>query len=188
MQLISKKALDFKSQAKRFKSIESLTFTGFFVALYIVLYLNNIIISNVIQFRLTFLVIAVSAMYGGPIMGLTVGIIGDLLSFFLSGGQGATYFPGFTISYALMGILFGLIFFGNKINITRAGLGAFAEFLISIFLNTYWLSILYGSPYLPLFITRAPKSLIMIIVSWVLLFIILKTLGALFRQMSLIKD
>ena len=188
MQLISKKAMDMKSLGKKVKSLDFIVFTGFFLALYVVLYLCNIVITPMIQFRLSFLAIAVAGLYGGPIMGLIVGVCGDLLAFFSTGGQGATYFVGFTLSYALIGLLFGFLFYGSKINVTRAIIGAMIEFLVSIFLNTYWLSILYGTSYTPLFITRLPKSLIMIVISSILLFILLRALQSILKRASLLHE
>lgn len=188
MQLISKKAVDMKTLGKEVKSLNFVIFTGFFLAMYFVLYLCNIIITPVIQFRLGFLAIAVAGLYGGPLMGLTVGAGGDLLAFFLTGGQGASFFGGFTISYALMGFLFGLIFYGTKVNIIRSIMGALVEFCISIFLNTYWLSILYGTSYTALFITRIPKALIMIVISTILLSLVLQSLQAILKRASFLKE
>jgi len=180
MQLISKKALDFKTQSKNLRQVVNLALTGAFIALYIVITQHTIVISSVLQLRLGFLIIGAASLYGGPLMGMTVGVIGDVLAFLVSGGWGAAFFPGFTITYAIMGFFFGLILYGHKMSVIRAGFGALVEFILSIFLNTYWLTILQGTTFIPLFLVRLPKSLIMLPVSWVLLFIVLRSLSHLY--------
>ena len=174
MQIISSKAINFKVQAKNMSKLKSLVLCGLFIAMYIVLYYCNIVITPTIQFRLSFLVIAAAGLYGGPLMGLTVGLVSDILSMLVTGGQGAAFFFGFTLSYAIMGFLFGLIFYGVKMNIGRAIAGALVEFCVSLLLNTYWLSILYGLPYQTMFLTRIPKCLITLVISVTLLYVFLK--------------
>lgn len=174
MQIISKKAINLKEQVKNMSKLKNLVLCGLLVAMYIVLYYFNIVITPTIQFRLGFLVIAAAGLFGGPIMGLTVGILGDILSMVATGGQGATFFFGFTLSYAIMGFLFGLIYHGAKMSFSRAMAGALVEFCISLFLNTYWLSILVGLPYKTMFLTRIPKCLIMFVISVTLLYFFLK--------------
>jgi len=178
MLIISKKSIDLKEQVKKMSKLKSLVLCGLLIAMYIVLYYCNIVITTTIQFRLSFLVIAAAGLYGGPLMGLTVGILGDVLSMLVTGGQGATFFFGFTLSYAILGFFFGLIFHGVKMNISRAIAGGLVEFCVSLFINTYWLSILYGLPYQTMFFTRIPKCLLMLVISVTLLYLFLKAFSA----------
>ena len=128
-----------------FKKSIWLAYCGLFIGMYIVLYYCNINITATIQFRLGFLALALSGLIGGPIMGITVGAIGDIISMIVTGGFGQTFFFGFTLSYALMGFLFGLIFYKRNITILRALLGALAEFIISLFLESKGFIISYSA-------------------------------------------
>lgn len=184
MQLINKKALDFREQARNLRSIKGIVLCGLFLALYIVIYALKIPITPTNQVRFGFIALAAASLYGGPLMGLTIGILGDLLSMLLAGGQGA-YFFGFTLSYALMGFFFGFILFGVKITPIRAIVAGLVEFIIAMLLNSYWLSILSGTPYKVLLITRAPKCILTLVISSILLYILLNSLKTIINKLDL---
>lgn len=139
---------------------------AFFIALYIVLYYCNIKITPSIEFRPGYLAIAAAAMYGGPLMGMVVGCMGDIISMLVTGGQGSSFFFGFTFSYALMGLLFGLFLFGGTITVVRAFAAAMVEFLIS----------------------RIPKCAIMLVISTVVLTVVMKALHSAFRRARLMPE
>ena len=186
--MINKKALDFKTQLKNLSSLQSLVLCAFFAALYIVLGFFDIKLTSDIQFRPGYLAIAAAGMYGGPIMGALTGAAGDVIGMIITGGKGEVFFFGFTASYALMGFLFGLVLYGGAITMIRTIAAAFAEFLVSLFLNTYWLMVMYynGNNYISLLITRIPKCLIMLAISTVLLTVIMKALYLAFKQARLL--
>ncbi|HEX3078724.1 MAG TPA: folate family ECF transporter S component [Lachnospiraceae bacterium] len=188
MQIISKEALNLKQQMKNLGNVRGLALCGLLTAMYIVMSYFNIVITDTMQIRLGFLVIAAAALYGGPMMGLTVGTLGDILSMILTGGKGSSYFFGFTVSYALMGFLFGLVFHKSKVSIPRAIAGGLVEFIISIFLNTYWLSTMFGIPYISNFLTRLPKSAIMFGINTVLLFVIMNAFHVAIKRAHIITD
>ena len=93
MQLCTKNAFRFKEQLGCIHSVQGICLGGLFVSLYVVLSLFNIRFSEILEFRLAFLALAAAAFYGGPIMGMTVGIAGDVISFFVT-PQSAPFFPG----------------------------------------------------------------------------------------------
>jgi ECF transporter S component (folate family) len=169
-----------------FKKTINIVIAGLLIALYIVISSTNIVITEFMQIRFGFLVLAVAGLSGGPIMGLIVGALGDILSMILK-GSGSGFFFGFTLSYALLGFFFGLIFYKSKITVFRAVLGGIVEFLNAMILNTLWLSIMFGSGYFPLFISRLPKNLIMLAVNSVLLFVVIKALATALRKSRVIE-
>ena len=81
----------------------------------------------------------------------------------------AAYFPGFTITAAIVGLIYGL-FLSKKQTMPRI-LGAVlaTEIIGSLLLNTLWISVLYGSPFLPLMATRVFQCLILGIVEIVVI-------------------
>jgi len=176
MTLISKKALDFKSQAAIFKDLKALVLCGLFLALYVAISTFNIRISPTIEIRFGILVLAASACYGGPLMGIVVGGAGDLLAFITGASASGPFFPGFTLTYALVGLLCGLFLYGQKMTVFRSFLASLVNCLTGIFLTTYWLVLMYsnGQNYWERLLSRLPKSICMLFVDTVLLYVILK--------------
>ncbi len=181
MQLCSKQAFQFKEQLKSIHSVQGICLGGLFVSLYVVLSLFNIRFSEILEFRLAFLALAAAAFYGGPLMGMTVGIAGDVISYFVT-AQTAPFFPGFTMTYALMGFLFGLFLYRTKITLGRALVGGLTEFVISCTLSTFWLHLMYGMEWQYLLTIRLVKNTIALGVYTVLLYVFLnafsRVLGA----------
>lgn len=85
----------------------------------------------------------------GPIAGMVTGIATDLVGFLLSPTGG--FFYGFTISAALVGLIPGLVFHGDRLGrypVVKIILAvALVEFGVSLFLNTYWLTVMMGKTF-----------------------------------------
>ena len=106
--------------------------------------------SNTIKISGAFLPIAVAGSMFGPIPAALVGALGDIISFIIA-PTGGGFFPGFTISGFLTGMIFGIVLYKNKISLVRVIIAWAANMLlVETFLNAYWLFILYGgeTPYL----------------------------------------
>lgn len=172
MQLCSKNAFHFKEQLGRIHSVQGICLGGLFVSLYVVLSLFNIRFSEILEFRLAFLALAAAAFYGGPLMGMTVGIAGDVISFFVT-PQSAPFFPGFTLTYALMGFLFGMFLYHSRIILGRALVGGLTEFTLSCTLSTLWLHLMYGMDWQYLLTIRLMKNTIALGVYTILLYVFL---------------
>lgn len=113
MQLFSKDAFSFREQLRSLRRVQSLCLCGLFVAAYVALSFFSIKMTEFLEFRFAFLALAAAAAYGGPVMGMAAGLTGDVISFFAA-PQTGPFFPGFTISYTLLGFLFGLILYRSK--------------------------------------------------------------------------
>ncbi|MFV0528547.1 MAG: folate family ECF transporter S component [Lachnospiraceae bacterium] len=172
MQIFSKDAFNFRQQLTDMKHVPNLALCGVFVALYAVLSPLKIPISNILEIRTAFLALAVAGYIGGPIVGLFVGILGDFVSMFMP-GFGGVYFPGFTIQYALLGLLFGIVLYRTKITIPRVIIAAVVHFLIGISIGSLNLWLMYGMPWKQLFGLRLLKSVVTLPVDSILLFVFL---------------
>ncbi|BCN30438.1 folate family ECF transporter S component [Anaeromicropila herbilytica] len=170
------------------KKTTNIVIAGLLIALYVVIAATNVKISDVLQIRFGFIILSVAGLVGGPIMGLCVGALGDILSMILSGGQGSGFFFGFTLSYALIGFFAGLIFYKAKITPIHALLGGIVEFANAMLLNSLWLSIMTGASYSSMFITRLPKNIIMLPINSMLLFIVIKALATALRKSKVIDN
>ncbi|TDX49033.1 folate family ECF transporter S component [Orenia marismortui] len=141
-----------KQKEIKSKKTKNLVLISLMVATSIILtrYLS-IMIGNSIRLSFGYIPIIISAILTGPIGGLLTGIASDLLGMLLRAQGG--YFPGFTLSYALIGLIPGLIFYrskDNKIFIKLLISILSIELLISLLLNTFWLKLIIGKAFLAL--------------------------------------
>lgn len=107
----------------------------------------------------SFVPIFVAAYLYGPVSAATVGALGDFLGAVLF--PIGPYFPGFTLTCALTGVIFGVLLH-KKQNFARILAAAFLnQFVLGLLVNSLWISVLYQSPYLPLVATRWVQSAIL---------------------------
>lgn len=92
---------------KKKEYILKLTFSAMLIALYFITdrFTAINLLSN--QYKLSFIPLILAAVFLGPVWGMAVGGIGDLLSALIM--PTGAYFPGFTVVSALMGLTFGLL-------------------------------------------------------------------------------
>ena len=115
-----------------------------------------------IKIGFSFVPIVIAAIMFGPIQAAIVGGLGDLLGALLF--PIGAYFPGFTLTAVCMGIIWG-IFLHKDQGIPRIALSVIInQFILGLVVNTYWISVLYGSPYGPLFATRIFQAAILTVV------------------------
>ncbi len=182
-----KQALNFKEQLQNLRNVRGITMGGLFIALYIVLSYFNIKISNSLEIRFAFLALAAAGMYGGPLFGCFVGAASDILGMLMTAGHGSSFFFGFTITYALAGFCFGLVLYRARVSIPRILCAELFEFLIAMFLTTFWLYLMYGTPYPVLFVSRLIKNLILFVPNCLMLFFVLQAFERVFRHLQIHK-
>lgn len=141
----------------------------------------------------SFVPVVLAARLFGPLEAMLVYGIGDVVGTFLF--PVGAYFPGFTVSAVLSGLIYGLflykkngsyVFFGKKdgkatkkSEIFRlVGAVGLIQLICSFFLNSLWISIAYGAPFAAQLATRWPQSLSMGAVQIVLLALVLERLCA----------
>ncbi len=96
----------------------------------------------------------------GPVVGAFYGGALDILKFLIK--PTGPYFPGFTLSAALGGIIYGMILYGHPVNLKRTLAAELLNCVIcNMFLGTLWLSLLYGNAFLALLPARVVKNLIL---------------------------
>ena len=107
-----------------------------------------------------FTAIFVAAYLYGPIFAAFVAAIADVVGacLFPSGA----FFPGFTVTAVLTGLVLGVFLYKKQTRGRIIMAVVIDQLILGLLLNTYWLSILYGSPYVPLLATRAIQCAVMI--------------------------
>ena len=133
---------------------------GFLTALYIVLerFLSFIVWNMRVGFA--FIALAVAGMLYGPLPAGMVGAAGDVLGMLLF--PTGPYFPGFTLTAFLTGAVYGIFLRDTVTTKKMVAAVAVNQLVLSLFVQTLWISITYGSPYLPLLPVRLTQCLIMI--------------------------
>ncbi len=136
-----------------------LLLTAFFLALDIVLVrLLSLNLWN-LKLNLGFLAVAGAAYFCGTLPAVFVAAAGDFLGAILF--PVGVYFPGFTITAALSGLVFGLLIH-EKTNIWGIGVLVLVDqFFLSLIINTALISQLYSVPFLSLLPLRLLQAFLM---------------------------
>ena len=147
---------------------EMLVVMSFMIALCIVL--SKLISINISFLRIGFgfLPIAVLAILYGPVWAGIGYAIADVIGGFLF--PTGAFFPGFTLSAFLTGVIFGLLLYRREITLLRAlAASAIVCLAVNLLLNTWWLTFILGKGFTVLIASRAVKELLAIPVMAVLI-------------------
>jgi len=159
----------------KLKDLRVLTTAAMLAAIAVVLGFYKIPISNLIELRFQSFPIAISGALFGPVIGAIVGIIADVGGYLVK--PTGPFFPGFTISSAITGIIYGIILHKKAQKWELLGRIAIATVIntviVGLLLNTEWLSLLYGNPFTAVLISRLPKELIMLPINIGVLYLLL---------------
>ena len=135
-----------------------------------------------IKIGFSFVPVVIGAMLYGPLGGAVVGALGDFIGALLF--PIGPYFPGFTLTAFLTGAVFGLLL--KKVRTVPRVLVAVGinQFILSLFLNTLWISLLYGSPYVPLLATRLVQAVVLTIAQIVVILTLVRVMPQLEKAAS----
>ena len=104
-----------------------------------------------------------------------MGGLADLLKYLVN--PTGPFFPGFTISGICGGIIYGLVLYKKPLTVKRVILAnLLVTVSVNIFLNTYWLTLLYGDAFLVLLPARILKQAVMMPIEVVLFYTVAKVL------------
>jgi len=167
------------SYRKKFDA-RALTMLGLFIAVEVVLSRFCSISAWNVKIGLGFLPVAAAALLYGP---LSAGIVGALSDFL-----GATlfpigpYFPGFTFTSFLTGVVFGLFLYRRQSAPRILGAVAVNQLILSLVLNTFWISFLYGSPFLSLMPVRLLQCAVLAPVQFLTIGVMTRSLKFYYRK------
>ncbi len=136
-----------KSSALELKDLRALVITAMLLALRVVLgmFANTTLafFGNAVKISGAFLPTAIAGAMLGPVPALLVGALGDIISFMIV--PTGTFFPGFTVSGALTGLIYGLFLYKNQITLPRVIIAWVVNTLaVETFLAAFWLYLLYS--------------------------------------------
>ncbi len=172
---------NFAFSAKEFKCIKSIVAAALLVALHTILAVFvSFNVTPALRISVSFLANCAIGYLFGPVMGFMCGGLGDIIQFIIK--PTGPYFPGWTLSAALAGLIYGLFFYDCNIKISRKKTSSekrmlweiidfrfllrvvlavtLDTFLVNILLGTYWCSIMYGKGFMFYLTMRFSKNLI----------------------------
>ena len=160
----------------------TLTLTALLAALEIVLSRFLSISAWNTKIGFAFVPVALAALLLGPLNAGLVAALADFLGALLF--PVGPYFPGFTLTAFLMGLCYGLFLY-KKQSFARILLAvAIHQFVLSLLFNTLWISLLYGSPFGALLVSRLPQCALLTAVQLVVIQALVRLLPRLKRSLS----
>lgn len=157
----------------KLKNVRTLTTTAMLISIGILLGFFKIPITNAIEIRFTQIPLASIGVLFGPAVAAVSGIIMDIGQFLVK--PTGPYFPGFTLSSAVTGLVFGLMLHKKTITFQRILITQILyTIIVGIVLNSVWLSMLYENAFMVILTARLLKEIVMIPVNAFILLAIIK--------------
>ena len=173
----------FSRSARELKRPKSLVMLSMLLACHVVLGFFQLQLTDFIRISFAALPIGVAGMLYGPAAALLLGALGDPIKYLVSPAGASS--AGFTLSAAVTGLLFGLLFYDmhrdfdpcrkkRGIAILRIAVAQLLNTLIvDLLLHSLWLTCLYGTPMEALLPMRALKCALLFPVEGILLYLLL---------------
>lgn len=166
----------FKDSAAELKKVKSLAMAAMLLAIACVIGFFAIQLTESIKISFAFLVDELTGAMFGPVVGAVEGGLADLLKFFIH--PTGPYFPGFTISEIVTGLLYGILLYRKPITLKRVILAnTTVMLLVNVLMNTAWLQMMYGNAFLVMLPARLLKELIILPINIALFYALHKLLG-----------
>lgn len=137
------------------------------LAIFIILNRFVSIKTEILVISFTFVPMMMSAIWLGPVYSTVIALLGDFIGAILF--PFGPYFPGFTVSSAISGLIYGLFLYnkGNEMSNKRLLIMLIISSLIqliavNIFITSLWIHMLYGKAYLAIMASRTITQIVMI--------------------------
>ena len=167
----------FRESAEELKDSRTLAVIAMLLALAVMLgFFGTVQVTDFLKIGFSFLPNEIAAMLFGPSVGGIVAGTADILKFLVK--PTGAFFPGFTISAAAGGVIYGLILYKKPLSVGRIILAkVLVAVLVNTCLNTFWLTVMYGSSFAVLLPARLLKQILMVPVETVLFYLVVRTLS-----------
>ena len=138
-----------------------LVIMAFLIALEVILTSFCSINTPILRIGFGFLPVAMMGIMFGPLWTAVGYAVGDLLGMMIF--PTGAYFPGFTLTAFITGLIFGLFLHGKEITWKTVLPASLIIILgLNLLLDTVWLSILMGDGFIALLPTRILKCVVML--------------------------
>ena len=165
----------FKDSFGELKNLKTLAMASMLLAIAVVLGFYTLQLTEFIKIGFAYIANELAGMMFGPVVGSLIGGLADVLKYLVN--PTGPFFPGFTISGFLGGLIYGIVLYKKPLSIKRV---IVANTLVTVFvnllLNTYWLTLLYGNAFMALFPARIVKQLVMLPIEVILFYAVARVL------------
>lgn len=152
---------------------KQLAMLGILLALNIILSRLLSVSTEVVKFDFAFIPIVIAAMMYGPIHAGILGALGDFVGAIVF--PIGPYFPGFTLSAALAGIILGIFLYKKRITLKRVILAVVTSLVVqSLVLDTIWLKLMYEYTWDVLIPLRLIKIAVIVPIEIIVIYFITK--------------
>lgn len=160
--------------AAEIKSPRSLAVAAVLAALNLVVNQFTIPVSQYLEIGFDFLTVAATGYLCGPWVAGMSGFATDVLGYLLR--PNGPYFPGFTLSAVLLGMVYGCWYYKKPVHVGRViCCKLMVTLLFNFFLTPLWLHVMYGQAFVLLSSLRILKNIIKFPVDVALVLLVLKT-------------
>ncbi|MBQ9268253.1 MAG: folate family ECF transporter S component [Oscillospiraceae bacterium] len=167
------------------KSLRRLVFAALICALCVVVGSLFITVGDNLRVKFTFFFVAVGSAVYGPILGLLVGAVSDILGYVLF--PSGAFFPGYTLSSMLGALIYALLLYRKKITVLRLFCAKFlVNYLVNVLLGSLWSRMMFGKGYLYYMTTSLIKNSLLLPVEVMLLAALFAVLLPVFSRMGLL--
>jgi len=143
-------------------NLKKIIYLSLFIAMEVIFTRFFSINTPIVRIGFGFLPIAIASMMFGPLYGGIMAGAADVLGMMLF-PTGGTFFPGFTMSACLTGVIYGVFLYQKPKTWRRIIMAVLTlTIVVTLGLNSLWLSILTGNGLWAILPTRIFKALIMI--------------------------
>ena len=176
-----------KEAAGELRNLRKVTFAALMIAACVVLgHVPSVPLFGGAKITWGFLARSVCAMVCGPVLGLVFGFTEDILSFFLTGGGGYPFFPGYTLTTMLGVLIYSLFFYRAKVSVRRIFVAKLLTNVQNVVLGALWTSILMGKAWVVTATGSAMKNIIMLPFQTVILVALFSALLPVLRRTGLV--
>lgn len=167
--------------SRELKNVRNLVTASLLITIKLILDLFTIQISPVLHLSFEFLASSTIGMLFGPVVGAICGGLSDIINYIIN-PKGA-FFPGFTISAMVLGMIYGTLLYKKKVTLVRCIIAeTLVVLIVDIILNTFFLSLLYGKAFALLLPARVFKNVMMIPINTSMMYFILKLVNRVKEQ------
>lgn len=169
------------------KDLRKLTFAALMIAMCMALSsIPSVPLFGGAKITWGFLARSVCALVCGPVLGVLFGFAEDILSFFLTGGGGYPFFPGYTLTTMLGVLIYALFFYRARLTVRRVLLAKLLTNVENVVLGALWMAILSGKTWYVTASASALKNLICLPFQTLILLALFEALIPALRQLRLV--
>lgn len=170
-----------------FSKTQKIAYIALLIALQVILGRFAGIMTPIVSISFSFIPLVVNAIIFGPVYATASSAIADITGALLFPQGLGIYFPGYTVSAALNGLIYGLILYRKPKQLWRISLACVIQGLfISLGLSTYWVYIMTGKGYLAILPTRILQNACMVPIKIFIIWILVYRLTTYLQSLSIL--